>query len=132
MSRQARWSVGFPQVTQKMKGDIEKVIRLSTFNLFQSVVNMSPVDTGRFRANWNVSYQQPDFSTTGDTSDTRGDSEAQKALSMLIGDVAYMCNGLPYAVRLEYGWSQQAPAGMVRISVADFKDYIAEAIAAKQ
>lgn len=83
---------------------------------------------GRFRANWNVSYGAPDESVSEATDKARAIAEAAKALSLPIGGITWMTNGLPYAYRLEYeGWSKQAPAGMVRISSTEFGDHVARA-----
>jgi hypothetical protein len=43
--------------------------------------------------------------------------------------VIYLTNALPYARRLEYGWSKQAPSGMVRISAMRFAEAVRKAIA---
>lgn len=45
------------------------------------------------------------------------------------GKLAYIANPLPYARRVEYGWSTQAPQGMVRISVAEFQRIVRKAVA---
>ena len=37
-----------------------------------------------------------------------------------------LTNNLPYAQRLEYGWSQQAPQGFVRVNVSRFQQLINE------
>ncbi|WP_256203847.1 MULTISPECIES: hypothetical protein [unclassified Pseudomonas] len=37
-------------------------------------------------------------------------------------------NNLPYAIPLEYGHSTQAPAGMVRVTLANFQHIVDEAI----
>lgn len=84
---------------------------------------------GRFRANWNFSYDVPDGSFTDSTSKARGMQEASKAATMNIGGVAYLSNGLPYAKRLEFdAWSKQAPAGMVRVSAMEFDDHLRKAL----
>jgi len=45
------------------------------------------------------------------------------------GNIYYMVNNLPYIRRLEYeGWSTQAPQGMVRVTVTEFKKSIDKAI----
>lgn len=105
-----------------MKLDLETVARKITFDLFSKVNLRSPVDTGRFRGNWNVSYGVPDVSFTDNTNQNRATAEISKALTLPVGGVTWMANGLPYAARLEYGYSQQAPAGMVRVSVSEFSD----------
>jgi len=35
--------------------------------------------------------------------------------------VIYLTNNLPYAQRLEEGYSQQAPAGMVALTIQEFQ-----------
>jgi hypothetical protein len=84
---------------------------------------------GRFRANWNVSYGAPDFSTTESTQKERVFEEARKAMTLPVGGLVYLSNGLPYGPRLEYeGWSKQAPSGMIRVSALEFQDYVKKAL----
>jgi len=41
----------------------------------------------------------------------------------------YLLNSLPYVRRIEYeGWSSQAKAGMVRITVAEFQTFVDKAV----
>lgn len=124
----ARWSTPIAALAEKAKLDVETVAKKATADLFTAVVLKSPVDTGRFRANWNVSYGGADYSTTLSTDKGRGLQEAQKALTLDVGGVVYLSNGLPYARRLEHGWSKQAPIGMVRLSVLEFKRYLLRAL----
>lgn len=41
----------------------------------------------------------------------------------------YIANGLPYILRLENGWSKQAPAGMVAITLAELPSLAGQIIA---
>jgi hypothetical protein len=118
----SKWSIPLGALAVKSKSTIERVGRQATFQLFNAVQLRSPVDTGRFRGNWQVSVGLPAVGTVGadDPSGTIANAEAMKALSIPLGSVAYFTNNLPYARRLEYGWSKQAPAGMVRLSVGEF------------
>jgi len=116
----AQWSVPLARIAQRTTKSIEQVARVATFKVMSKVHLKSPVDTGRFRANWNYSEGAPNYTFTESTASGRGATEAQRALSGAIGGVAYFSNGLPYAYRLEYGWSKQAPSGMVRVSVGEF------------
>lgn len=118
------WSIPLDRLVEKAKVDVETVARRSAFQLFSSVINLSPVDTGRFRANWNVAPGAPDRSTGEFTNAERSQAEAQKALSLELGGVIYMTNSLPYAKRLEDGWSKQAPTGMVRKSAIQFARFV--------
>jgi hypothetical protein len=40
------------------------------------------------------------------------------------GDTIYLTNNLPYIRRLEEGYSQQAPAGMVALTVQEFAQVV--------
>ena len=46
------------------KEQAELVAKKITIELFSRVIEKSPVDTGRFRANWNCSIGSPDLSTS--------------------------------------------------------------------
>ena len=43
-----------------------------------------------------------------------------ETLRLKAGQTIFLVNHLPYGPALEYGWSKQAPAGMVRITVEEF------------
>lgn len=125
-----KFSVPIQALADKAKADLETVARKATLMVFSSVALKSPVDTGRFRANWNVSHGAPTFDTTTSTEQERANLEVQKALTLPIGGVMWMSNGLPYARRLEHGWSKkQAPFGMVKLTVQEFSDYANKAAA---
>lgn len=86
---------------------------------------------GRFRGNWQFSIDSPATEEL-DRIDPSG-SEAITALitqvqALTIGQTAYIVNNLPYAIPLEYGHSTQAPAGMVRVTLANFQRIVDEAI----
>jgi hypothetical protein len=88
------------------------------------VVIKSPVDTGRFRANWVVGNGSPDKTTTEATDGSGAATIARAAAEInsivINGQIIYVTNSLPYGPRLEYeGWSKQAPAGMVRVTLAE-------------
>lgn len=114
------WSIPIDKLAEKAKVETETIVRKITFDIFRGVVLKSPVLTGRFRANWNVSLGAPNYETSEATGQARTDGEVRKALGFKAGGTTYLTNGLPYARRLEYGYSQQAPAGMVRLTVADY------------
>lgn len=119
---------------EKAKGNLDRVTRETLMLAAQGVVQRSPVDTGRFVANWQFGNGAIDF-TTSDQVDpgraiTIANVQAQLG-AVRAGGVYYLTNSLPYAYRLEYeGWSKKkAPAGMVRVTLAGLQgaidDYVA-------
>ncbi|HEY0860671.1 MAG TPA: hypothetical protein VGE19_07160 [Pseudoxanthomonas sp.] len=118
---------------EKAKAAPEQVVRKVGLDLASRVVLRSPVDTGRFRANWNVAFGRVDTLTTPSTDKTGGKTLERVRVQIngwTPGQDIYLTNSLPYAIPLEYGWSKkQAPQGMVRITVAEFQTFVNAAVA---
>jgi hypothetical protein len=131
----------------KAKGNAEQIAQKVGADVLASVVNRTPVGNpslwkskppkgyvgGRLRGNWNVSFGAPDLSTSSVT-DAQGAPTIGKGVAVLSGtkgdSVIYIMNSLPYVREIEYeGHSSQAPAGMVRVTVADFQTFITNAVA---
>lgn len=105
--------------------------RKAVIDLFQRVVNESPFDTGRFKGNWQISSNRPKEGTL-DREDPNG-SQANAEIAQHMASIqdplemeVWLVNNLPYAEPLEYGYSDQAPEGMVRVNVAKFPRIVAK------
>ncbi len=122
------FSIPLDRLAAKYNAKLDTVVRTVTLQLFTAVTTKSPVDKGRFKANWNVSSNVPNYTITDSTNTERADAEVQKVLGIPVGGVTFLSNGLPYARRLEYGYSPKAATGMVRISVREFKTFVDRAI----
>ena len=110
------------------KEQAELVAKKITIELFSRVIEKSPVLTGRFRANWNCSIGSPNLSTSEST-DPSGSGAISKVTSTVVSytlndQSVFLTNNLPYAERLENGWSKQAPNGMVRLSVMEIQNSV--------
>jgi len=87
---------------------------------------------GRLRANWFVSLIAPTEITT-DTTDANGSQTIANGVEVIgqggnDGDI-FITNSLTYAIPIEYGHSGvQAPEGMVRVTVAEFQQYVQDAV----
>lgn len=110
----------------KTNGNIEKTVRYAILLAAQGCVLKSPVDTGRFRGNWAFGVGSIDPTTSENTDKSGGQTLSaikQKVDTQVTGDAArgvfWVSNSLPYAMRLEMGYSKQAPAGMVRITMVE-------------
>lgn len=109
-------------------------VRKICLDLLTGIVLKTPVDSGRARANWFTSIGNPSSEITNFTADTgRGISAPNQSagsitaisrggadIAKATGNVLWITNNLPYIYRLEFeGWSKQAPAGMVRVTIND-------------
>lgn len=115
------------QATEAIDASLREII----FEVAGSLIRMSPVDSGRFRGNWQFSLMTPDNSTSLNVDPTGAETLGRivaEAGAFTAGQVAYITNSLPYAIPLEYGHSTQAPGGMVRITLARFQQIVDEAV----
>ena len=109
------------KITLNLSGYAENMVRATLFNLSYRIIKESPVDTGRFRGNWQASVNTPKV-TKLKRKDRTGTSTITAVNNVLekfsMGQTFYLTNNLPYARRLEYGsHSKQAPNGFLRINV---------------
>jgi len=132
---------------KKAPEQVRVVVRKVSIDLLTATVMRTPVGNpdlwkskppkgyvgGRLRANWNVSLVAPDTSTTdaidkdGSATVNRGSAEIGQADG--VKDI-FIMNSQPYALPIEYGHSGvRAPAGMVRVSVAEFQTFVDQAAA---
>lgn len=117
-------------IVSRVNRRIDTQIRKSSIALFGNIIKMTPVDTGRARGNWQCSIGSPITSET-DMIDKDGSFVTSLvAKRVKSGNVVWLSNNVPYISKLEYGWSKQAPAGMVRVSIARFGAFFAEASSA--
>lgn len=100
-----------------------QVGRKVALELFGRVILKTPVDTGRARANWQVTIGTTANGTV-EIDDKSGGATMSAATAASAGfnagDTIYLTNNLPYILKLEEGSSQQAPAGMVALTVQEF------------
>jgi hypothetical protein len=126
------FSLDVSKWVDKAKGRADVVVRRVTFDMGAQIVNKSPVDTGRFRGNWFMGVDvRPTVSTADMDKDGSKTVARMQSLSPQIfaGKVVYVTNNLPYAMRLETGYSKQAPVGMVRVTVENYPGVVEQAVA---
>lgn len=122
MSAKFVWANGPDFVVGHLQGVVRKRKLQVARQIFNGFVMRTPVDTGSARASWRVSLGAPDTSIT--VNNTRG--VALPPPSFPLTDVPaysklYISNATPYIIKLEYGWSKQAPAGMMRVTLAGLR-----------
>ena len=129
---------------KRLKGKSEQVIRGTTLELFKKIVYRTPVGNpekwkpypsgkprkppknyrgGTLRGAWQVESGRPgtrktDIDKSGDATIAKNRGKIMRAP---IGKPLYITNNMPYAMAIEFGHSwYNAPAGMVRVSIAEF------------
>jgi len=129
----AQWSLDLREYAKKKGVEIKDVQKSYAFAVYASVVKKTPVDTGRARGNWNISVGSPDTSTSENKVPKYNSSDS---IPEPRGDESiFISNNLPYITTLEYGgfpnppkkdggktvngFSKQAPAGMVGVTLAN-------------
>lgn len=118
----------FRKVAEEKRVEVVKDVALE---FYTRLTENSPVDTGCYRANWGVAIDRP--YTDADKSLAKNDWHAREGEALDTIDSfneksesVNISNNLPYANRIEYGWSGQAPNGVARISRAEVLAYVKE------
>lgn len=115
--------------------DVSLVIRKACIDLFAAIASRTPVDTGRLKSNWQLdtSYNS---SVIGDDGQVFTGAEIEQAIQnqtsgfdiTINNDKVEIFNNVKYAEYNEAGHSQQAPAGMVAVSLSEFEEYFNRAV----
>lgn len=121
---------------EKSIREVTRVKRAVGIKLFSAIIMDTPVFTGRLRANWQISVNEPDPNVSYSLEDKTGAMMirilGEEAKKVQYDDTFIMQNSLPYAYRIEYeGWSHtKSPEGMVRRNTTRFARLLSEAVRA--
>lgn len=124
MSTAAQWRVEIKREFEEQMGSVADAVRYVGDAAIRRIVQKAPVDTGRFKGNWFVTINAPTNATTPEV-DPNGAETISKGQAVLASypdktfPSIYVQNNLPYAERLENGYSTQAPGGMVGITTVE-------------
>lgn len=87
---------------------------------------------GQFKGNWRLGVDTIDGTTDANDIDPDGGPTLYNIVGKIPADAAfhsyYITNALPYAQRLEDGYSSQAPAGMVGLTVVEFSQILSRSV----
>lgn len=137
MSEFSKFKREFEIAIKKSIQASEKSIRAAATQVFTDIIKESPVgdpslwDTeyppknytgGSFRGNWRASLNKPETTAILNGAEKRNSAGAVRGA--LAGyqtkDDIFLANNLPYAQRLEDGWSVQADKGWVERRASTF------------
>lgn len=99
---------------------IDKTVKGATVALATNVIAETPKDTGAAQGNWQASVGQPKTGILDRTGADAAMADVAANVPDEAGSVVYLSNNLPYIQKLEYGHSDQAPQGMVRVNAVQW------------
>lgn len=102
--------------------NVEKVVRRAALKGDTVLVLGTPFDTGRARGGWVTTTGKPNLGDDPQRLDPSGQASIAEATAIinswnLAKGPIYFTNAVPYIVRLDEGYSAQAPRGMTRAAV---------------
>lgn len=139
---QPSFSLDLSKFVAKAKGNAAAVVAKCVIDIGEAVVARTPVGDpstwavaappgyvgGRARGSWQYGFNAPNPSDPGTIDGSGGSANARVVAGVSANQapgVHYITSTVPYMRRLEYeAWSKQAPEGMVRITVLEFKDFV--------
>lgn len=120
------------QLAVIIDADLSQAIRAGVLDVYKSITLRSPVKTGAYRASNSIANHEPAagedvvVGTKGVTISAPNKSSFKWKVGD--GDI-WLFNNLPYAERIENGWSKQAPAGVYRLALQQITYSIQQEIA---
>lgn len=130
MKRKHKSFESFALQMQQYKRDIphaaNEVKKKAARKLVETLVPRTPVLTGQARSNWTVTAGTPFTRATLFPAVDRSGGPSLASLERIIQTVQpnadiYIRNNLPYIVRLNQGYSKQAPANFVQNVIGEVK-----------
>ena len=132
----ASFSLDISRFVDKTHLTMNDVVRGVMYSICEKAIMTTPVKTGRARRNWVMqmdgALEKRQTGALDPTGERSLDRIAFALESFEAGKtkVIWFTNTLPYIVMLEYGWSRQAPAGIVRMALLTFKHTVVHSIGA--
>ena len=102
-----------------------KIFRGTAMGLFGKIIKRTPVLTGRLIGNWQADVNKFADGVIESTGSSVASNSAKSATAKaMLGDKITIVNNLPYAGVIESGDSKKAPNGMIKVTVAEFKQHV--------
>ena len=121
MNIKGRWSIDPLNLVHYAESDLLSKCRATAQSIFRDLVEISPVDSGRFRSNWVMDTKPLRLRHIPKGPTDLPPAEVPQLRGMKLGDTIYIGNGQDYAQRLNDGYSKQAPANFVERVMARYE-----------
>lgn len=135
------FAVQLQNFADKTARQADDLVGLITVKIAQRLDERSPVGDGaywkhsppkgyvggRFRGNWQLGVGTIPSGETGRI-DPGGSATVEAIIGAVpeqaAGTIMYLTNNVPYAQKLEDGWSRQAPTGLVALTAMEFQQIV--------
>ncbi|MDR1968406.1 MAG: HK97 gp10 family phage protein [Burkholderiaceae bacterium] len=120
------------KIAERNKQKLGEVVKEAVRDLAGQMIDNSPVKSGGFKGNWKGSVGEidRDASAPPDESGEASKASVEAALeAWKPGETLYVTNSKPYAQRIEHGWSEAAPTGVVGATMAGAEAAMKRAVA---
>jgi hypothetical protein len=100
------------KIAERNKQKLGEVVKEAVRDLGSQMIDNSPVASGQFKNNWKGSIGAIDTDASADANPSGADAKASIEAALDAwkpGETLIVSNSLPYANRIEYGWSEAAP-----------------------
>lgn len=116
----SNFAIDISRFTDKVRGREDIIVRKIAQDVTNGVILMTPVDTGRARANWNAGINNINPMVSENQRLTAIERAKAIITRIVAGDKFYVTNNVDYIEFLEDGSSQQAPQGMVKVTLRNY------------
>jgi len=117
--------------------NVNTVTKKVVLDVMRAVIRKSPVDTGRFKGNWQYGVNDMPTGVTDIHDDSAHGQGGQGTLAhtkgllppQAAGKLHWIVNNLPYSIALEHGHSSQCPPnGMVGLTITEYQALVQQAV----
>ena len=112
-----QFNLDLAKFSKKTQLNLDIVARKVGFEIWNGVTKKTPVDTGRARASWNLTEEVVNLNTASENVVHGANAKGSVGRITGKGDVIYITNNVDYINELDKGTSQQAPNGMVSLTI---------------
>lgn len=121
---------GIKEFIRLVEAEHDAIFRDATTRVKNSLVRLSPVAEGDYVADWDVAAGNwpTDTEQRSDPSKRATRARLQPDLNDLrMGETVFFENNDPVATKLEFGYSKQAPQGVVRMTARRWRSFVSGA-----
>lgn len=112
------------------------IFKEATTRVANSIIRLAPVDEGDYVADWdaNIGGWPTDTQQAPDPKKRKTRQRLKQIIENLkYGDAIFFENNDPASIKLEFGYSSQAPQGVIRLTVRKWRGFVrGAAIAAEK